>query len=149
MQNSFLKKCEINFLFLFQKIMNYLCSFFSIIHPTKNYTAIIFRYTWEQWNDFKKFMESVNLRNSSAMNYMRKQFVEVLARHDLLRESDGLDKFRKGMNDYVSKLIQEKIRQNQNPKDCTNARTMVTKIINVFKRTLRVKLKSNILIHNS
>ena len=77
--------------------MNYLCSFFSIIHPTKNYTAIIFRYTWEQWNDFKKFMESVNLRNSSAMNYMRKQFVEVLARHDLLRESDGLDKFRKGM----------------------------------------------------
>ena len=129
--------------------MNYLCSFSSIIHPTKNYTAIIFRYTWEQWNDFKKFMESVNLRNSSAMNYMRKQFVEVLARHDLLRESDGLDKFRKGMNDYVSKLIQEKIRQNQNPKDCTNARTMVTKIINVFKRTLRVKLKSNILIHNS
>ena len=70
-------------------------------------------------------MESVNLRNSSTMTYMRKQFVEVMARHDLLRESDGFDKFRKGMNDYVSKLIQEKIRQNQNPKDCSNARTMV------------------------
>ena len=87
-------------------------------------------------------MESVNLRNSSAMNYMRKQFVEVLARHDLLRESDGLDKFRKGMNDYVSKLIQEKIRQNQNPKDCTNARTMVKKIINVFKKNFKNEIKA-------
>ena len=49
-----------------------------------------------------------------------------MAQQDLFRESDGFDKYRWAMNDYVSKIIQNKLHQNQNPKDCSKARKMVS-----------------------
>ena len=73
------------------------------------------RYVWEQWKDFKLFMHKLNLANSSTMKLMREEFLEVIARQQMLREADGYDKFRMKINKLVSKVIQDKLYESQNP----------------------------------
>ena len=54
-------------------------------------------------------MKSLHIDDTPSMSVLREHFIEVMARHDLIRENDGFDKYRKGMNEYVSNLIQKKL----------------------------------------
>ena len=67
------------------------------------------RYLWEQWKDMKSMHKTSKV--------WQEEFLEVLAKQQLLRERDGFDYNREQLNSFVSNLIQEKIFQNQNPAD--------------------------------
>ncbi len=73
------------------------------------------RFSWQQWREFKTFMENVGLRNSSQGKLVEEQFLEVLARHQLLREKDGYDVDRQKLTQFVSgefQLHPKKLPQN-------------------------------------
>ena len=71
-------------------------------------------------------MHKLNLANSSTMKLMREEFMEIIARQELLREADGYDQYRIKMNKLVTKIIQDKIYESQNPPNCSKARKMVS-----------------------
>lgn len=70
-------------------------------------------------------METIGLQDSPAMAAMRDQYIEVMARHDQIRKLDGYDHYREAINEYISKLIQDKIHHYQNPRNCSDPRKMV------------------------
>ena len=74
--------------------------------------------------DFKE--QKSRMKDDSILDEIREEFLEVLARMEYLREMDSFDRYRTELNSYVSHLIQKKLWANQNPKDCSKAKKLVS-----------------------